>query len=60
MNHSDTNGLSYLWCAYVRIPHKNSVLPVRQRKLSIFKFLAQKSVFTWNYKFLDTELSYTP
>ena len=43
-----TSGLSYLYCTYIKISHKNSDLPFRQRKLS------QKAVLTWNYKFLQT------
>ena len=39
MNHSDTKGLCYWWCAYKRIPHKNSVHPFGQTKIYIFKFL---------------------
>ena len=37
INHSDIKCLSGLWCAYIRILHKNSVFPFRQRKLSIFE-----------------------
>ena len=36
-NHCHTQGFSYLWCPCIRIPHKNSALPFRQRKFHIYK-----------------------
>ena len=48
--------LSYSWRACIIIPHKNSVIPFRQRKFafSSSNLFRQKSVFTLNYKFLQT------
>ena len=57
-NYSDSQGLSYSWCACIRILHINSVLPFRQRKLCIFKqqskIFGPKSAFTLNCDFLQT------
>ena len=54
-NHFDTQGLSYLWCASIRIPHINSAFPFIQRcAFSSINLFAQKSVSTLNYKFLLT------
>ena len=51
INHSDTQGLSYSWCACIRILHKNSVLPFKQKKLCSFKLQ-----FVWSKISLFIEL----
>ena len=60
INHSDTQDLSHLWYACIRISHKNSVLPFRQKVVSfqaaicLVKHMIKVLVLTLNYKFLKT------
>ena len=54
INHSDTKDLSYWRCAYIRIFHKNSVLPFGQNwAFSSSNLFGQKPFFACNYKYLQ-------